>query len=225
MSATKLEMLDKVREICIGLNISDQLEFVLGNNPSNDLPYHNLTHTLSMVLCCYEAGTHYNLPLVSLRPLCVAALFHDYDHSGGAQSDSANISNAISGFLHQNCLNSFPWYTEYATQVPRFIAVTEYPYVLSPVCIEERILRDCDLLSIIYDDWYDRIIIGLGMEMSVKYGRTVTEYEMVKGQIDFLGSVKLFTDWGRSLFFSIYNDRIAFLNSRLSELTAHEASS
>ena len=222
---TKLEMLDNVRELCSNLSISDQLEFVLANNPSNDLPYHNLTHTLSTVLCCYEAGTYYNLPLVSLRPLCVAALFHDFDHTGGVLPDSENIKLAIAGFSQQNCLNSFPWYTEFATQVPRFISVTEYPYVLPPICLEERIIRDCDLLSVIYDDWYERIVINLGKEMSVKYGREVPEYEMVKGQIEFLGKVTMFTEWGRSTFRSVYTDRIAFLNSRLSELTTHEASS
>lgn len=152
----------------------------------------------------------------------MAALFHDYDHTGGAELDSVNINRAIDGFKHQHCLIGHDLFGSRDTTIERIIAVTEYPYVLKPHCIEEKIIRDADLLSVIYDDWYDRIIIGLGKEMSVKYKREVTELEMVRGQIEFLKNVTMFTDWGYKTFHSVYTNRMTFLHKRATELTPQE---
>ena len=216
------ELLESVKTICINIGIEKQLHFVLNKNPSNNLPYHNLLHTLSMVDSCFKAASFYNLPLISIRQLCVAALFHDYDHSGGKLPDSENIKAAIAGFNIQNSMVGHPNYIEFATTVPRFISVTEYPYVVVPHCIEEKILRDCDLLSIMYDDWYERVVIGLGQEMCVKAGRVITEREMIEGQLEFLSKVTMFTDWGKQKFQFHYHRVFGDLEAKLEKLIREE---
>lgn len=217
------ELLLSVKDICKNVGIEHALEYVLTRNPSNNLPYHNLLHTLSMVDCCFKAATHYNLPLVSIRPLLVAALFHDFAHSGGKLSDTENIKNAIAGFEHFNMQQNHSQFGhQYQTYVPRFISVTEYPYVVVPHCIEERILRDSDLLSIMYEDWYDRVVIGLGQEMCVKAGRVITEREMIEGQLEFLSKVTMFTDWGKQKFQFHYHRVFGDLEAKLEKLIREE---
>jgi hypothetical protein len=193
---------EKLSEFCEELadrfGIRVYYNHVVNNNPSNHLPYHNLFHTLCMVRNCYTAASHYNLPYESVRHLLVAALFHDFAHSGGEYGDDVNVKDAVGGF------NKF-WNIQLRVHsaaagidnklVERIIEVTQYPYVRQPVCIEESIIRDCDLLQMLEPEWREHVIGGLQKEMSIRLGQDLTLGEMLEGQIKFMTSVKFFTEW------------------------------
>ena len=79
-----------------------QLEYylkdVLLNNDSNKLPYHNLNHTLCVLKNCYYLSLEYTIDPDDKRLLCIAALYHDFGHSGGLFTDDWNVKAAIEHF-------------------------------------------------------------------------------------------------------------------------------
>ena len=187
----------KVEELCDRFDVVRHYEKVRDHNPANDLPYHNWYHTLCMVEKCVEGANWHNLPWQSIRNLIVAALFHDYAHSGGRTNDTENIARAV------RCLaNTGPALAMNIVDVEQIIRVTEYPYVLEPVCIEHRIIRDADLMQVLrIDTWEEMVIHGLRKEIEVKLGNPLSVLEMCAGQIDFLRKIKVHSDWGKEVFY------------------------
>lgn len=214
---------EKVLAICIGIDIENHYYHVRSTNPANYLPYHNWYHALCMVLNCYNAANYYNLPLASMRAVCVAALWHDYNHSGGKHNDTVNVANAIKHFRNYH-LGMWSAATRDLdgdlSHVPSIIAVTEYPYVCEPYGIEQRIIRDADLMQVLQPTWYEMCITGLGKEMSVKLGKEVTEKEMVDGQLNFLKNITLYTQWGNeTLSSAVLTNRFTYLIDKSKQLS------
>jgi hypothetical protein len=67
------------------------------HNLSNSLPYHNEYHTECMVLNCLEGAYYEGVTGSQLRSLLVAALFHDFNHTGGEMEDGYNIHLTVKG--------------------------------------------------------------------------------------------------------------------------------
>ena len=59
-----------------------QVLFFRANNLYN--PYHNFRHMSHVLWLCYKACQYYSheLPPRQMRALLIAALFHDFDHTG-----------------------------------------------------------------------------------------------------------------------------------------------
>lgn len=170
-------------------------------NRAKELPYHNWYHTMCMVNRCLDGANYHNLPYQSMRALFVAALFHDYNHSGGEEEDSINIFRATTGLKNCGINRNIDFY-----EVEELIRVTEYPYVLPPVCIEQRIIRDADLMQGFFiETWEAMIIDGLREEMQVKLKAEITRREMCEGQIAFLRKAVAWSDWGHNEFFEKEN--------------------
>src|SRR3989338_911352 len=62
-------------------------------------PYHNLRHMLHITWLCYQACIFYGGTLTprQMRNLLIAALFHDFDHSGLLGNDDLNLEMAVRG--------------------------------------------------------------------------------------------------------------------------------
>ncbi|WP_413770508.1 hypothetical protein, partial [Vibrio vulnificus] len=65
------------------VGLSEVYDWFLGNNPSAGLPYHNERHTNFMMNKVYEAGWITGCSIKDLKILVLAAMFHDFNHSGG----------------------------------------------------------------------------------------------------------------------------------------------
>jgi hypothetical protein len=188
-------------ELARRFDVSYEYRHVRDYNKSKDLPYHNWYHTMCMVNRCLDGANYHNLPYRSMRSLFVAALFHDYNHSGGEEEDSINIFRAINGLKNCGVTQGV-----YLHEVEEIIRVTEYPYVLEPVCIEHRIIRDADLMQGFFiETWEAMIIDGLREEMQVKLKAEITRSEMCLGQIEFLRKAVAHSKWGYSEFFEKEN--------------------
>jgi hypothetical protein len=182
LSADKTEVARTIAEHC---GIEEYFFHVQNFNVSNDLPYHNWYHTTCMFLNCYEGVVHTTLNKARENDfddwtcsLLIAALFHDFGHSGGSQPDSVNIKVAISGLkeFSSKLIKSFAWervdnvtYTKkmlyhekivaYAIEI---IKATEYPYTFDlnndrgyeyhNLRIHQRIIRDADLMQVYEKD-------------------------------------------------------------------------
>lgn len=186
----------RAEDICRSLQIENVYAYVRDNNPSNDLPYHNWTHIQHMVESVYEGALYHQLGPQCQIDLVVAALFHDYGHTGGKESDASNIRIA------KMALDSYTatqvGKIEYIPDVVRLlISVTQYPFVITPIFTQERIIRDADLMEMGRDTWYEMVIEGLRKEMEVSQKKEITVEEMLRGQVEFHEKVEWYSDWGR----------------------------
>jgi len=171
--------------------LQDSFSYILKNNTSNNLPYHNLNHLLCVVKYCYNASVYYNLPEKEEKELLLAALFHDVNHSGGKEKDSVNVKNAIDIFSKFFNLN-----LKYSNcdiyEIINIIKATEYPYVIEPVnmSLRELIIRDADLMQVGEYNWIQQNMLGLSQEMNI------TLDKMIAGQTIFLTNSSFNTKWG-----------------------------
>lgn len=172
----------------------DELEkgfsWIMKNSTSNDLPYHNFNHLLTVVRYVYEACKRYELEEKDEKELLVAALFHDVNHSGGKETDDVNVrvaKDAIRNFIKENN------FSVDSDEVCRIVDATQYPYVIdvSDLDLKQKIIRDADLMQVYEYNWIQQNMMGLCSELNVTMDR------MIEGQKKFLSSAEFNTDWGK----------------------------
>jgi len=184
-------------------------------NSSNRLPYHNMQHTMFMIEDCYEGamseGLAPNLDHPLIKTLILAAIYHDWGHTGGvwhlnpklrgaglgpggsdAYPDSENVKIAIEKVRSLLEIGFWPSGVS-LNQVINTIRATEYPYA---VPVEDltpagRIIRDADLQTSTKGLLIPHVVYGLSEELG--YPIEV----LIQGEIKFLESAELITDWGK----------------------------
>lgn len=201
---------DEVKRIVKKLDLVSEFNYYNRNAVSWKLPYHNKFHTYCMVKNCYEAAIELGLPFQDTRILITAAIFHDFNHTGGKLTDAENISIAIkaySRFLEEYNKNIIDEYLK--TCVVRLIQITEYPFKQEPEFIEEKIIRDADLMQMFEPEWFDHVIIGLSKELLRKDSFTTEELiDTLKKNEEFLSKQKIYTKWGLKKFNLSYIRRV-----------------
>jgi len=175
---------------------SDAFVYITEVSSSNSLPYHNIKHVLDVFKNCYNLSFYEEVSDKSVVELGLAALFHDFNHSGGQLADSQNIINALlalDGFFITH-----PVYNKEVDKVSisNIIKATQYPYVISDdvLSIEQKIIRDADLLQTFEEDWITMIMFGLRKEMKKSM------VEMIKIQVGFLENMKFYTKWANEKY-------------------------
>lgn len=161
-------------------------KYIIDNNQSNYLPYHNLNHLLT-VLKYSDYIANGELVYYDQRlPLHLAALFHDVNHSGGKLKDSENIKNAKDTFYDFAVNNAI---MQYVPQVNELIEATEYPYVLpnSNINHMQKIIRDADMMQAFEYNWISQTTLGLASE----YNMSVRDF--IPKQRHFLESITFLT--------------------------------
>lgn len=179
------------------------------NNPSNHLPYHSIDHLFTVFNFVKKT---INTEVKYEQELIVAALFHDYNHSGGKLTDSENISNAILG------VNDFftSELSYFASKLPDFnlpyvkflIQCTEFPYTIpeEQLTLEAKMLRDADM-SYMFEDLS---IVKLYSGLRAEFGNSLIDF--LNNQKAFLSNIKFYmpeTD-------AMWNE--SFRETRLNEL-------
>lgn len=179
-----------------------------------DNPYHNQIHCKHV----YDMGEKL-LSSMGLEPsdeFIWAALFHDYNHSGGKTSDDENIQKAIVGVtkaattLKQTIANFKP---VDLSVIASMIECTKFTGVFpnEPKTIEEQCLRDADLMTVFAGtDTAVMLLNGLYEEMLIK-NPSLTKQEFVTRNVEFLTNAKYYTEPARELVEK-------YLESTLSEL-------
>ncbi len=160
-------------------------------------PYHNVRHGLHVMMLCASGILFYRetgrlLHLGSARNLLIAALFHDYDHTGRSGNDDLNIQLAIRGLKEHILPEDKISYNDIAT----LIVGTQYPHVVHPslVSLSGQILRDADLCQVFSTAWIQQVIFGLAAE------RGVSPLEILKQQKSFISGIRFETDWAKFMF-------------------------
>ncbi len=135
------------------MRIESAWHFHVAFNPSKSIPYHNATHVNLMLLDLSRMLAREDSPLswIEAVQLAVAAIFHDFGHSGGAKPDPENIEIALSGF-RRYCLLERTLAGRMISEEPiSIIRATEFPYQ-SANLKDPRIqaMRDLDLMTIFH---------------------------------------------------------------------------
>jgi hypothetical protein len=178
-----LDIINKYPELQKGFS------WIMKNSTSNDLPYHNFNHLLTVVRYTYGACRFYELNQKDEKEMLLAALFHDVNHSGGKQTDDINVINAkktVHNFFHKHKIDVD------AHEVCRIIDATQYPYVIEPedMDLKQQIIRDADLMQVFEYNWIQQNMMGLCSEMGI------TMDKMIPGQREFLMKAQFNTNWG-----------------------------
>ncbi len=174
-------------------------KWITDNSTSNTLPYHNINHLLSVFSSCYDASEHYRLVDVDGKSseieLCLAALFHDVNHSGGKLSDNENIKTAIESFENFYETLDEEEKSEFVKRVViDTIHATEYPHNENgELSLHQRIIRDADMTSAFDGDWVQSVIFGLKEELGEE-----SISKRIDNQINFILTLETCTEWGQS---------------------------
>ncbi len=188
------------------LGLEDFLAFYKSWNTSSKLPYHNDYHVFCMVWNCYLGAMYEQCSLAETRALILAALFHDFDHSGGRETDDLNVTRAelrfidavtTTGKLRMQSGQRENLSGEEIALARSAIQITKYPYDRDPVTIVERIIRDADLMQPYEPDreLLRRCYRGLQQEVELSKGMKFTDEQFASGMKAFLDSVVWHTSW------------------------------
>ena len=183
------------------LQIKPFYAHLASKNPGNLLPYHNFYHAGNMLLNCYEGAVQTGLPLNETRGVCVAALLHDFNHSGGHLPDAENIINAKNGLIGAQAIATIDSMelSEYEFEIAYMaIETTQYPYQGNLAHATGAIIRDADLMHP-YDENKKAMIehyLGLKKEIEIQHGHPYTVKEFADGMKDFLDTITWHSNWG-----------------------------
>lgn len=148
-----------------------------------------------------------------LRHICIGALFHDFNHSGGQlQFDGDNISLVIDAWLKFSKEDDFT-----TSEVEELIRGTQFPYVNEEPSDSVRILRDADMMQWFEDDFIEHTIMGLNKEMLGKSSLSTT---MLQGQLTFMERATWWSSFAKARYeanFDRRSDQIKWLIKILNE--------
>ncbi len=158
--------------------------------------YHGLRHMLHVTWVCYKACEYYaRLGLLGprrMRSLLIAALLHDYGHTGRPGNDANNIKIALDA-MH---LVLLPEDFEYFARISNILCATQYPHkhLGRAELLEQSIIRDADMSQAFGGAWIGEIVAGFGSELGK------TPLEMLEQQLKFLQGVHFSSDFGKIFF-------------------------
>ena len=166
--------------------------YILENNlVEND--YHNNEHMVNVFNNAMILFNHYKdeyeLTPHNKLSLGLAALFHDFNHSGGKLKDSENIELALVALKEfLVTINKSDLYDD----IENIIIATEFPHLDIDLDILQKIIRDADTMGGIIEGWKS-VVTNLASE----YNKTLVEF--IPSQIKFLDTVKFNTDYCNGL--------------------------
>ncbi len=175
-------------------NLTYYFQAVFDNARNLNNPYHNFRHMCHALWLCYQACLCYRMVLSKreMRNLLIAALFHDFNHTGKPGSDEINIAKAIAGLEKHLALED----KEYRDDIGYLITLSEYPYKIpsGEVSLLVQILRDADISQALSVAWIQQVVFGLSME----WGKSPLEVLEMQGE--FHKNLKFYTEWAKQMF-------------------------
>lgn len=178
--------------------------------------YHNLDHCQMVANNAAGCWRHSNLDAPEIpMELIVAGYLHDYNHSGGRESDPQNITEAVSKWHY---MHKHPMLQEvdYAI-VSALIQITEFhegrftykPDDIAPakkngmdIVFMAKCLRDADLMTIYSKDAIGSLFgladeINRSLELAGKDRMTLDQF--VVNNRKFLTDAEMFTPYGQTI--------------------------
>ncbi len=189
--------------------IFDNAKKYITENNDTENHYHNNKHMLDVfknsMMLFDEYKDEYELNLVDKICLGLAALFHDYNHSGGKLKDDENIEIALDELKkYLDTTNK----TDLYKNIKKIIKVTEFPHKDIELDILQKIIRDADTMGGITDGW-GSVVKSLAKE----YNKSLKDF--IPTQIKFIENAKFNTDYCNELLKSKKEEIIEELKKML----------
>ena len=153
-----------------------------GNGVNTIMPtYHNWKHMSHVTDIAMQVATELGMSKIDKYNLFIACMFHDYGHSLGTYTDSYNINVAclkVKSIFNNHTLselNTLSMHNE--SEIIDIIKATQYPFVIKPETLSEKIIRDADLTMPMSKD-ANAYASGLSCELSLPHG-TFTKTTML----------------------------------------------
>ena len=174
-------------------------------------PYHGIRHMLHVLWECYQGAIALGIDGDKLRCLLIAALFHDYDHTGQPGDDSKNIERAVAGMKK----HLLPEDKKHGTTIESLIRGTHYPHSGDPSSNLHALLRDVDLAQGLSESWIELVLFRLGVEK----GNTMES--MLQQQERFLLNLseQFQTNWAKRHFSTALSNRLIEVREMMQVLT------
>jgi predicted metal-dependent HD superfamily phosphohydrolase len=154
--------------------------------------FHNLEHTEDVVEAASHMADYYQLSEDDRLVLLLAAWFHDVGYVNGEAEGHEDVSiQMATNFLHSRRIDEST-----IQRVASCIQATRMPQ--SPVSLIEKILCDADLFHLSTEDFKARNQL-LKQEREYLLGNKINKKEWRKGNIQFLGNHKYFTEYGQEI--------------------------
>jgi hypothetical protein len=155
-------------------------------------PYHNFRHMTHVLWLCYDACLLYKAILSprEMRNILIAAMFHDFDHSGMMGHDDLNIERAVRGFQK----HIHPIDVEHEYDIIQLLRGSEFPHKESDLGLSLEILRDADVAQALSTAWIQQIVFGLAAE----WGKP--PIEVLRMQPAFNSGIRFNTEWAKQRF-------------------------
>lgn len=198
--------MNKIFEICKDIPVlKSALSYIINNNTGNVNPYHSFEHISNVFLFSLEGSEYHSVPEKEKINLLIAALFHDFNHSGGKFKDNINIDNAklgVEAWAKENDDSIID-----LEQIFSLINITEFPYTVdsNSLNLQQQILRDSDMGSVFTDNWFQTIMLGLSSEANIEYK------DFLEQQKNFMSNMKANSPW-------FHETKIPLLQSKLDDL-------
>lgn len=176
----------KAFEIIKKYKIEKYLNDLLKRSSSNFLPYHNFYHIMCVVENCDDIASSVGFVNSEKRALAIAAIFHDFGHSGGKLKDDENVKNAINSFLSMSLEEQ-----DVNDLIVEIIKATEYPYVIpdDKLTIYQKVIRDADLMQTFEKNYLQQNWLGLSQELGADFltflGKSKEFWDNVKFHTDY----------------------------------------
>jgi hypothetical protein len=157
-------------------------------------PYHNFRHLFHVLYMVHQACWFHRSDLLprEIRNMHIAAIFHDFDHSGRTGHDDLEIARAVRAlnrYIHEDDALAYP-------HIAKLIEATQFPYRTPSqhLSLDAQILRDADMSQVFHTAWLQQILFGLGAEMNM------TPVQMLAAQPAFLETLSFSTPWAHATF-------------------------
>jgi len=179
--------------------LSKAFKYIINNNTSNNAPYHNLHHMVTVTKCLFEGyGQYKDVLNADYDNIMLSGMFHDMNHSMGEESDELNVQYAIDAFLdfYNDNLELLKGSVD-KEMVKSMIKATQYPYVIADedLTLNQQLIRDSDLMVVLEPDWFQNTMIGLGIELGVN-----DIPKMIISNINFHKSINMRTEWAQDKY-------------------------
>jgi len=171
----------------------DAFNYVIENNTSSNLPYHNTRHLIKVFNSAIDIADKSELEEYQVIELGIACLFHDINHSGGQLPDMENISIAIKEFQKFFDHKDDQFINIKTSNIINMMWCTEFPKKKEPLNLQQEIIMDSDLIQCYDNDWVLFIIKGLSIERGVDVSRALQD------QTNFINNVKYYTKYAQKL--------------------------
>jgi hypothetical protein len=206
-------MIDKILDIIEEHGLGGMVRWILENNSSQALPYHNFSHSL-WVTHFADQAYRYKRPQSKTSPkeLIAAALFHDTDHSGGFFADDANnVDKAIACFRQfvekycYCCAEDHGFQSVDTATVGCLIQTTKYPLEpldtasLQMLALQDEFhfqaqcLRDADMMQNCSET---NTLLSDYVAIKQELFRNMSYTEYTEKSLEFLRKINYETDFG-----------------------------